>query len=79
MDAESAKLLVVDDDPEIRELVQAYLSQQGFEVGCADSGESMDEYLASNAVDLIILDLMLPGEQTLGSQPLNTETRTWAT
>ncbi|MCZ6710886.1 MAG: response regulator, partial [Gammaproteobacteria bacterium] len=65
MDAESAKLLVVDDDPEIRELVQAYLSQQGFEVGCADSGEAMDAYLASNSVDLIILDLMLPGEHGL--------------
>ena len=60
MDSEGAKLLVVDDDPEIRELAQAYLSQQGFEVGCVDSGEAMDAYLESNDVDLIILDLMLP-------------------
>jgi two-component system phosphate regulon response regulator OmpR len=74
VDAESAKLLVVDDDPEIRELIQAYLSQQGFEVGCADSGESMDVYLESNSVDLIILDLMLPGEHGLSiARRLKTE------
>lgn len=56
---------MVDDDPEIRELAQAYLSQQGFDVDCVDGGEAMDAYLASNAVDLIILDLMLPGEHGL--------------
>ena len=65
MDVESAKLLVVDDDPEIRELAQAYLSQQGFTVDCVDSGESMEAYLQENSADLIILDLMLPGEQGL--------------
>jgi two-component system phosphate regulon response regulator OmpR len=65
MDVESAKLLVVDDDPEIRELAQAYLSQQGFVVDCVDSGESMEAYLQENSADLIILDLMLPGEQGL--------------
>jgi two-component system phosphate regulon response regulator OmpR len=65
VDSETAKLLVVDDDREIRELAQAYLSQQGFEVGCVDSGEAMDAYLESNSVDLIILDLMLPGEHGL--------------
>ena len=65
MDVESAKLLVVDDDPEIRELAQAYLSQQGFSVDCVDSGESMDAYLQEHEADLIILDLMLPGEQGL--------------
>lgn len=65
MDVESAKLLVVDDDPEIRELAQAYLSQQGFVVDCVDSGETMEAYLQENSVDLIILDLMLPGEHGL--------------
>jgi len=65
VDVESAKLLVVDDDPEIRELAQAYLSQQGFVVDCVDSGESMEAYLKENSADLIILDLMLPGEQGL--------------
>ena len=65
MEAEVANLLVVDDDPEIRELTEAYLCQQGFEVACVDSGEAMDAYLKEHSVDLIILDLMLPGEHGL--------------
>jgi two-component system, OmpR family, phosphate regulon response regulator OmpR len=65
MEGDNAKLLVVDDDPEIRELTQAYLSQQGFRVACVESGEAMMAYLANEAVDLIILDLMLPGEHGL--------------
>lgn len=65
MESETATLLVVDDDPEIRELTQAYLSQQGFTVACVDSGEAMDRHLSDHAVDLVILDLMLPGEHGL--------------
>ncbi len=65
MEAEGARLLVVDDDPEIRELTQAYLSKQGFEVDCVDGGKAMDAYLATQRPDLIVLDLMLPGEHGL--------------
>ena len=65
VDAESARLLVVDDDPEIRELTEAYLTQQGFIVNCVDSGEAMDAFLAEHTVDLVVLDLMLPGEHGL--------------
>ena len=65
METEAAKLLVVDDDPEIRELTEAYLTQQGFTVHCVDSGEAMDAYLAEESVDLVVLDLMLPGEHGL--------------
>ena len=65
MEAEGARLLVVDDDPEIRELTQAYLSRQGFEVDCVDGGKAMDAYLADRQPDLIVLDLMLPGEHGL--------------
>ncbi len=65
MDVENANLLVVDDDPELRELTQAYLEQQGFKVACVESGEAMDAYLAERSADLIILDLMLPGEHGL--------------
>ena len=65
MDIENANLLVVDDDPELRELTQAYLEQQGFDVACVGSGEAMDEYLADHHVDLLVLDLMLPGEHGL--------------
>ncbi len=65
MDVESANLLVVDDDPELRELTQAYLERQGFVVTCVESGEAMDDFLAEHSVDLLILDLMLPGEHGL--------------
>jgi len=58
-------LLVVDDDPEICELTSAYLTQQGFDVHCVGGGEAMDAYLAEHEVDLVILDLMLPGEDGL--------------
>ncbi len=65
MDGESAKLLIVDDDPEILELTEEYLSKQGFNVACVASGEAMREYLETASADLIILDLMLPGEHGL--------------
>jgi len=65
VEADGARLLVVDDDPEIRELTGEYLSQQGFEVHCVDGGEAMDAWLADHEVDLIVLDLMLPGEHGL--------------
>ena len=60
-----SKLLVVDDDPELRELTQAYLMKNGFIVNTVESSVGMDEFLATNDVDLLILDLMLPGEHGL--------------
>lgn len=65
VDLEDAQLLVVDDDPELLELTQAYLTKQGFSVATVDSGEAMGKYLDANRADLIILDLMLPGENGL--------------
>lgn len=62
---ETARLLVVDDDPELRELTCEYLEKQGFEVFAVESGTAMDAHLESNTVDLIVLDLMLPGEHGL--------------
>ena len=61
----SPKLLVVDDDPELRELPQAYLVKNGFIVNTVETSVGMDEFLATNDVDLLILDLMLPGEHGL--------------
>ena len=61
----SSKLLVVDDDPELRELTQAYLMKNGFIENTVESSLGMDEFLATNDVDLLILDLMLPGEHGL--------------
>ncbi len=58
-------LLVVDDDPELLELTEQYLSGQGFEVLVAEDGVTMDAALGANEIDLMILDLMLPGEDGL--------------
>ena len=59
------QLLVVDDDPGIRELLCRYLGDQGFGVSAVEDGKAMDTWLAENTVDLVILDLMLPGEDGL--------------
>ncbi len=58
-------ILVVDDDRKLRELLTRYLSEQGFEVMAAADGTEMDRMLAERAADLIVLDLMLPGEDGL--------------
>ncbi len=58
-------LLIVDDDPGLCDLLSQYLQKQGFEVDAVDSGNTMDAYLSTTKVDLIILDLMLPGEDGL--------------
>ena len=55
----------MDDDPELRELTRAYLMKNGFIVNTVESSVGMDEFLATNDVDLLILDLMLPGEHGL--------------
>lgn len=62
---DNKNILVVDDDNEIRQLLQEYLQQNGLGVFTAADGVEMDQVLAANSVDLIILDLMLPGEDGL--------------
>ena len=59
------KILVVDDDPELTELLRGYLGNQGFEVTTACDGSAMRKQLAVFQPDLLILDLMLPGEDGL--------------
>lgn len=61
----SPHVLIVDDDPHLRELLSKYLREQGLSVGSVENGEKLDQYLPVNKVDLIILDLMLPGEDGL--------------
>ncbi|MBU0945209.1 MAG: response regulator transcription factor [Proteobacteria bacterium] len=56
-----ASILVVEDDADIQQLVSYNLIKSGFNVTCADSGEEALEILEQEQVDLIILDLMLPG------------------
>ena len=65
MEQESATILVVDDDEELRDLTQKYLEKNGFHVQTVESGEAMDDYLLETNADLMILDLMLPGEHGL--------------
>jgi DNA-binding response OmpR family regulator len=59
------RLLVVDDEPELGALLKSYLTQEGYDVEAVKDGEALDAYLAGNTVDLVILDLMLPGEDGL--------------
>ncbi|MEW6693373.1 MAG: two-component system response regulator OmpR [Pseudomonadota bacterium] len=59
------RLVIVDDDSRIRELLHRYLSQEGFEVLLAEDGARLDRLLLRDTVDLIVLDLMLPGEDGL--------------
>jgi len=65
MEQQTESLLVVDDDPELRALLMRYLGEQGYAVGGVESGVAMDVYLAEHPADLVILDLMLPGEDGL--------------
>jgi two-component system OmpR family response regulator len=58
-------LLIVDDQREICDLVQDYLSSEGYRVSIANDGAGMRRVMAQSAVDLVILDLMLPGEDGL--------------
>lgn len=55
-------LLVVDDDPEIRQLLTRYLQESGYRVTAVADGRGMRAALAAGDPDLIVLDVMLPGE-----------------
>ena len=60
-----AKILVVDDDIRLRDLLRRYLTEQGFNVMVADSPLTMNKLWLRERYDLLILDLMLPGEDGL--------------
>jgi len=59
------KILVVDDDARIRDLLRRYLTQQGFDVLLAEDGKAMARLMQRDTVDLIVLDLMMPGDDGL--------------
>jgi DNA-binding response OmpR family regulator len=58
-------IVVVDDEPEVRELVRDYLVSQGFAVSTAESGSELREILKVRPAHLVILDLRMPGEDGL--------------
>jgi len=60
-----AKILVVDDDARLRDLLNRYLNEQGFAVRAVHDAIEMNRHLAREHYDLMILDLMLPGEDGL--------------
>ncbi|MDA9493888.1 response regulator [Bradyrhizobium sp. CCBAU 11361] len=58
-------ILIVEDDQQTRDLIARYLRGQSFSVSTVTNGMEMDRYLSQNRADLIVLDLMLPGEDGL--------------
>src|SRR5262245_45659541 len=60
-----ARLLVIDDDLRLRELLKRYLSEQGYTIDAVADGAAMDRNLARQRYDLLVLDLMLPNEDGL--------------
>jgi len=65
MGQETSKILVVDDDMRLRSLLERYLIEQGFQVRSAANAEQMDRLLERENFHLLVLDLMLPGEDGL--------------
>ena len=62
---ESRTILVVDDDMRLRALLERYLTEQGFQVRSVANAEQMDRLLTRESFHLMVLDLMLPGEDGL--------------
>jgi two-component system OmpR family response regulator len=62
---DNGHILIVDDQAEICDLVQEYLSGEGYRVSAAQDGAGMRKVMVESRVDLVILDLMLPGEDGL--------------
>jgi two-component system phosphate regulon response regulator OmpR len=60
------RILVIEDDPEIRHLLRDYLQRQGFRVDIGDGGAALDRFRTTlGEPDLVVLDIMLPGEDGL--------------
>ena len=72
------RVVVVDDDKEVQEIVTFALSRSGFEVVVASNGQQLQDILATTTPDLIILDVMMPGldgYQIFGNLRKNAATR----
>jgi len=67
MTSEGEKILIVDDDVRLRRLLERFLTEQGYRVRAVENTEQMDRLLARELYSLIVLDLMLPGEDGLSA------------
>ncbi len=65
MNSKPNRIIVVDDDPELRALLRRYLSGHGFDTREAAGGRALDRELSRGPADAIVLDLMMPGEDGL--------------
>jgi len=63
--SEGAHIVVVDDDPDVRETVAEYLRRNGFAVSEADGGASLRALMAARPIDLALLDINMPGDDGL--------------
>ena len=59
------KILIVDDDPRLRDLLRRYFGENGFSVSVAENGQAMNRIWMRERFDALILDLMMPGEDGL--------------
>jgi two-component system phosphate regulon response regulator OmpR len=59
------KIVIVDDDTRIRDLLRRFLSQEGFDVLLAEDAKALNRIMQRETVDMLVLDLMLPGEDGL--------------
>jgi CheY-like chemotaxis protein len=61
----SAHILVVDDDARVRQMLTRYFEQEGYRISAAADGAAMRARLTSNPVDVVLLDVVMPGEDGL--------------
>ena len=62
---ESTHIVVVDDEEDIRDTLEEYLSLQGYRVSCAEGGAALRRIVEESDIDLVILDITMPGEDGL--------------
>lgn len=65
MEQRTPHIMIVDDDREIRSLLAQFLTKHGYRVTAAKDGQEMTRLMEAARVDLLVLDLMLPGEDGL--------------
>jgi two-component system OmpR family response regulator len=67
MEQNEARVIVVDDDAGIRNVIRDYLGEHGYRVEAAASAKELDQRLAQGPADLVVLDVMMPGEDGLAA------------